>query len=84
MTNPELIYAIGTGLVAAVATLWRIVIKRANDCERKHENTQKDLLRVTGEVGELKGRISIAEQIGPKLDEIHKALREDKSNPEKK
>ena len=84
MTNPELIYAIGTGLVAAVATLWRIVIKRANDCERKHESTQKDLLRVTGEVGELKGRISIAEQIGPKLDEIHKALREDKSSPEKK
>lgn len=78
MEKPELLYVIGTGLVAAVATLWRIVIKRANDCERKHESTQSKLLEVTGEVGELKGRISIAEQIGPKLDEIHKVLREDR------
>lgn len=77
MNDPQLIYAIGASLVGAVATLWRIVIKRATECERKHESTQNQLLGVTEELGELKGRVSIAEQIGPKLDAIHKAIREE-------
>lgn len=72
--EPE-IYGIGAALVGAIGTLWRIVIKRANDCEAKHEKTQGELLVVTKEVGELKGRVQIAEQIGPKLEAIHRAVR---------
>jgi hypothetical protein len=77
MSNEPEIYAIGAALVTAIGVLWRIVIKRANDCEQKHEKTQGELLVVTKEVGELKGRVHIAEQIGPKLDEIRNAIKGD-------
>jgi hypothetical protein len=71
--EPE-VYAIGAALVGAIGTLWRIVIRRAHECEKKHEKTQGELLVVTKEVGELKGRVQIAEQIGPKLDSIQAAI----------
>lgn len=71
----QVLYTLGSGLVGAIAILWRVVIKRANDCERKHEKTSSDLLMVTKEVGELKGKISIAESLSPKLDKIHDEIR---------
>ena len=74
--SDEMLYTLGTALVGAIAILWRVVIKRANDCERKHEKTSGDLLIVTKEVGELKGKISIAESLSPKLDEIHQEIRD--------
>jgi len=73
--SDELLYTLGTALVGAITILWRVVIKRANDCERKHEKTSNDLLIVTKEVGELKGKISIAESLSPKLDQIHQEIR---------
>jgi len=74
--SDEMLYTLGTALVGAITILWRVVIKRANDCERKHEKTSSDLLAVTKEVGELKGKISIAESLSPKLDEIHQEIRD--------
>jgi|DEB0MinimDraft_6_1074348.scaffolds.fasta_scaffold08796_6 hypothetical protein len=74
--SDEILYALGTALVGAITILWRVVIKRANDCERKHEKTSGDLLIVTKEVGELKGKISIAENLSPKLDQIHQEIRD--------
>ena len=71
-----MLYTLGTALVGAIAILWRVVIKRANDCERKHEKTSGDLLIVTKEVGELKGKISIAESLSPKLEQIHREIRD--------
>jgi len=71
--DPEF-YAAGTALIGAIATLWRIVIKRANDCEQKHEKTTGELMNMKEEVGELKGRVQIAEQIVPKLNAIHLAV----------
>jgi hypothetical protein len=72
--DPKIIYTLVTALVGAVTVLWRIVIKRANDCEAKHEKTSGELLQVTKEVGELKGRIHLAEKIVPKLDSIHEKI----------
>lgn len=74
--SDEMLYTLGTALVGAIGILWRVVIKRANDCERKHEKTSADLLIVTKEVGELKGKISIAESLSPKLDQIHQEIRD--------
>jgi hypothetical protein len=74
--SDEMLYTLGTALVGAIGILWRVVIKRANDCERKHEKTSGDLLIVTKEVGELKGKISIAESLSPKLDQIHQEIRD--------
>jgi len=74
--SDEMLYTLGTALVGAITILWRVVIKRANDCERKHEKTSSDLLAVTKEVGELKGKISIAENLSPKLDQIHSEIRD--------
>ena len=74
--SDEILYALGTGLVGAITILWRVVIKRANDCESKHEKTSGDLLIVTKEVGELKGKISIAENLSPKLEQIHQEIRD--------
>ena len=74
--SDEMLYTLGTALVGAIGILWRVVIKRANDCERKHEKTSSDLLAVTKEVGELKGKISIAESLSPKLDDIHREIRD--------
>lgn len=74
--SDEMLYTLGTALVGAIGILWRVVIKRANDCERKHEKTSSDLLNVTKEVGELKGKISIAESLSPKLDDIHREIRD--------
>jgi hypothetical protein len=67
--------ALGAALFAVIGVLWRIVSQRANDCEQKPEKTQRDLLVVTDEVGELKGRVQITEQIiRPKLDQILAAI----------
>ena len=65
-----LITTVGGGLSAAVVVLWRIVLRRAEDCEKKHEQTSKELLEVSKEVGELKGRVSLAEELTPRLNAI--------------
>lgn len=70
--GPTALAAIGAGFAA----IWKFVVKRADECERKHEATTAELMSVKEEVGELKGRIHIAENIVPKLDEIHRAVTE--------
>ena len=62
--------AIGTALTGAIVALWKIVMTRANDCERKHEETQEKLLTVTKEVGELKGRIHVSEHLNVKIQDL--------------
>lgn len=66
--------AAGTTLTGAIVALWQVVNKQANefkkradDCEEKHETTSKKLLHVTSEVGELRGRIHMAEKVNVQL-----------------
>lgn len=65
---------IGTGVItvlcAAVGTLWKYVMAKAEKCERKHEDTQCELLKVTKEVGELKGKVDLAVQVSPRMRKI--------------
>lgn len=74
--------AIGTAVSGAIFTLWQTLGKqakelssqrtefkdRADKCEAKHELTQTQLLEVTREVGELKGKVNVAEAVNVKLD----------------
>lgn len=66
--------AVGAAGASAIIALWKVVINAHKDCERKHENTQSELLNVTREVGELKGKVHIAKEIGDKLDELKDAV----------
>lgn len=68
--SDEILYALGTALVGAITILWRVVIKRANDCEAKHEKTTGELMNMKEEVGELRGKVDLARQIGPKIDKL--------------
>ena len=43
---------------------------RADRIEKKHDLTIKEMVNVTREVGELKGRIDLAEKIHPRLDDL--------------
>jgi len=67
--------AVTGGVLVALGILWKMVITRAKECEVKHEKAQTGLLNVTREVGELKGRVYIAEQLAPKLDELTEAIK---------
>jgi len=76
-----------TTLVAAVGALWkdhRDSKKRSEEnhlrCEEQHQSTRSELLTVTREVGELKGKVHIAQEIGTKLDELKDAVLKDRTN----
>jgi hypothetical protein len=72
MTNigAALASAIGGCLIAAIVALWRMQVKRADECERKHELARKGLLDLTAKVGVLEGKDILASEIGPKLDNL--------------
>lgn len=85
MDNTSLLLTVGgavcTTLVAAVGSLWkdhRDSKKRSEEnhlrCEEQHHSTRAELLNVTREVGELKGKVHIAQEIGSKLDELKDAV----------
>lgn len=66
-----------TALIGAIATLWKDHVRskakseeRYLQCEERHNKTQIELLHVTEEVGELKGSIHLAREIGPKLEAL--------------
>ena len=70
-----------TALVGAVGVLWKehraskaLSEERHQKCEDQHTETRGDLLNVTREVGELKGRVGVAEQLEPTLKGIQKEL----------
>lgn len=81
MNIPPEIIAAFVALSGVVVALWRKFSKRADDCEKRHEKTTSDLKAVKEEVGELKGRVQIAEKISPKLDDIHMAIEQLKTKP---
>lgn len=64
-------YVVG-GLVAAIGVLWRTVLKNSKDCEAKHERTHGEMVVMAKEVGELKGSISLAKELTPKIDDLSK------------
>lgn len=73
--------AVCTTLVGAIGVLWKehrtsksLSEKRHQQCEDQHATTRGDLLQVTREVGELKGRVGLAEELQPTLREMQKDL----------
>ena len=70
-----------TALSAVIALFWKIIHSnhretkdRGDKLEVKLEENNTHLLNLTDEMGKLKGRVSIAEEISPKLDTIQKGI----------
>ena len=59
-----------TGLTGAVAALWKHQVKQSEKIEKKHAQAINNIADLSREVGELKGRIHLAEKISPKIDEL--------------
>ena len=59
-----------TGLTGAVAALWKHQVKQSDKIEKKHDQAIGNIADLSREVGELKGRIHLAEKISPKIDEL--------------
>jgi Ni,Fe-hydrogenase maturation factor len=82
MTDTLFISALTT-LAGVIVALWKInqsntskIEGRADRIEKKHDLTMEEMVNVTREVGELKGRIDLAEKIHPRLDELESLSRD--------
>jgi len=74
--TPLLISAL-TVLAGVIGLFWKIIHsnhketkERGDKLEGKLEVNNAQLISLTDEMGELKGRISLAEEVSPKLDTI--------------
>jgi len=68
-------------LAGVIALFWKIIHsnhretkERSDQLEIKLEENNAQLLNLTEEMGKLKGRVSIAEEISPKLDLIQEGI----------
>ena len=59
-----------TGLTGAVAALWKHHIKQSDKIEKRHYEALDKITQLNSEVGELRGRVHVAEQITPKIDAL--------------
>ena len=80
-TTLGIISAVGTTLLGAIGALWKQSLTREKDDKKRYKTQQDDhkvqqsaLLAVTKEVGELKGKVSMAETVHSKIDGIHPKL----------
>lgn len=78
--TPLLISAL-TVLAGVIGLFWKIIHsnhketkERSDQLELKLEENNAQLLNLTEEMGKLKGRVSIAEEISPKLDLIQEGI----------
>lgn len=55
-------------LIFGLGAIYRSSAKHHNDCLKKHAETTEKLIKVTGDLGEVKGKIHIAEQVHNKLN----------------
>ena len=68
-------------LSTVIALFWRIIHsnhretkERGDKLEIKLENNNTQLITLTDEMGELRGRVTLAEEVSPKLDSIAKGI----------
>jgi FtsZ-binding cell division protein ZapB len=73
-----------TGLTGAVAALWKHQVKQSDKIEKKHDQAINNIADLSREVGELKGRIHLAEKISPKIDELAEQVIEALNNGDPK
>lgn len=59
-----------TGLTGAVAALWKHQVKQSEKIESKHYAALDRIYKLSEEVGELKGRVMLAEELKPKIDAL--------------
>lgn len=59
-----------TGLTGAVAALWKHQVNQSNKIEKRHYEALDHINKLSSEVGELRGRIHIAEELNPKIDAL--------------
>lgn len=50
-------------LAGALAYVWRMFVSRWNDCEKGHAETNERLIKVSTEVGELRGKIEVLQHL---------------------
>jgi len=72
----KFILAVFTGLVAAVSALWRLFSNRYTFAEEKIEKSNDAILNLTKEVGELKGRVTLAEELDGRMKAIQDVTEE--------
>lgn len=73
-----------TGLTGAVAALWKRQVNQSDKLEKKHDQAINNIASLSREVGELKGRIHLAEKISPKIDELAEQVIEALNNGDPK
>ena len=78
----HLITAMGI-LAGVIAVLWKINVtnsksieKRADRLEEKHDENHIKLLEMSDQLGELRGRVTIAEEIFPHLNRLTESIEE--------
>tara|TARA_R100001463_G_scaffold10301_1_gene30216 strand:- start:2176 stop:2484 length:309 start_codon:yes stop_codon:yes gene_type:complete len=78
--TPLLISAL-TVLAGVIGLFWKIIHsnhretkERGDKLEVKLETNNSQLISLTDEMGELKGRVSLAEEVSPKLDSLAKGI----------
>ena len=59
-----------TGLTGAVAALWKHQVNQSDKIEKRHYEALDHINKLSSEVGELRGRIHIAEELTPKIDAL--------------
>ncbi len=77
MSDSLFIGALGT-LATVIGILWKVnqgnavkIEKRADCIEKKNDENTKVMLDMRQEIGEMKGEISLAKQVIPKIDDLH-------------
>lgn len=75
-------------LVAAIAALWRKQVKADEKAEKEAEDLKssltenhKEMVKITGELGELKGKAELAGQVAPMIQSLHEQVLEAIAQP---
>ena len=81
LSDDQYIVVAMTALTTVIGILWRINVsntskieKRADNIESKYDQNNNKLIDMSKEVGELKGRVTLSEEIIPHLKYIKEAF----------
>ena len=77
MSDGLFLSALGV-LATVIGVLWKInressakIEDRADKIEKKYEDNTNQLIEMKGELGELRGKVDLAEKVVPLIQELH-------------
>lgn len=71
MFESQVVYTVTGGLVAAIGVLWKTLQGKNDKLEKKQDDTTEKLVSLSKEVGELRGRVGLAEELKPEIRRLH-------------